>query len=139
MENVAAKVFIGPGSKTFSDKTAMLANKRAMLAENVKKCVLAGLLAMNLMPVHAETIEIDTINVVDADAGVTIGKVVGIMMKMGYYIGIGFFIWGLIMFGLAIKNDEPESKQKALMCIISGIFLVGLKAILTAAGIITVG
>lgn len=40
------------------------------------------------------------------------------------------------MLGLALKNDEPESKQKAIMVIVSGVVLFGLLTILKAAGII---
>ena len=64
------------------------------------------------------------------------GKILGIIMGVATWVGGAILIWGLVMFGLAIKNDEPESKQKALMCTFGGLVLVCLKTILTSAGIL---
>ena len=64
------------------------------------------------------------------------GKILGIIMLVATWVGGAILLWGLVMFGLAIKNDEPESKQKALMCTFGGLVLVCLKTILVAAGLI---
>lgn len=72
----------------------------------------------------------------DLDATTAYGNILGIIMGVATWVGGAILIWGLVMFGLAIKNDEPESKQKALMCTFGGLVLVCLKAILTKAGIL---
>jgi hypothetical protein len=70
------------------------------------------------------------------DAESAYGSILGIIMGVATWAGGAILIWGLVMFGLAIKNDEPESKQKALMCTFGGLVLVCLRTILQTAGII---
>lgn len=64
-----------------------------------------------------------------------IDAVLGIILFATRYIGAALIIWGLVMFGLSIKNDEPESKQKALMTTFAGVVVFSLKWILQTAGI----
>lgn len=82
-----------------------------------------------------------TVETVTINSGLTAenayGKILGIIMGVASWVGGAILIWGLVMFGLAIKNDEPESKQKALMCTFGGLVLVCLKTILTTAGILS--
>ena len=70
------------------------------------------------------------------DSTTIVGQILGIILKVATFIGSALLIWGLVMFGLAIKNDEPESKQKSLMTAFSGVILISLRAILKAACII---
>ena len=85
--------------------------------------------------------EIQTVTVTgmadgSTDAGQIIGSILGIILKVATFVGAAMLLWGLVMFGLAIKNDEPESKQKALMTAFAGVVLVTLRSILVAAKII---
>lgn len=111
------------------------------VSDKVKVGVLSAALAMEMAPVHATSAGSDfeipdvTINN-DMDATNLISKFLGIVIWIAQMVGIFFIIWGAVMLGLALKNDEPESKQKAIMVIVSGIVLFGLLTILKAAGII---
>ena len=90
------------------------------------------------LPVYADTtVEAVQLNRNNVDADTMVGQVLGIIMLVAQFAGGAMLLWGLVMFGLAIKNDEPESKQKALLCCIAGIVLLSLRAILKAAGIIS--
>lgn len=90
------------------------------------------------LPVYADTtVEAVQLNRKNVDADTLVGQVLGIIMLVAQFAGGAMLLWGLVMFGLAIKNDEPESKQKALLCCIAGIVLLSLRAILKAAGIIS--
>lgn len=89
-------------------------------------------------PVYADTtVEEVTLNTENVDADKMVGQVLGIIMLVARFAGAALLIWGLVMFGLSVKNDEPESKQKALLCCIAGIILISLRSILKAAGIIS--
>ena len=94
-----------------------------------------------MAPVHAtgggSDFEIPEVTInQDMDATNLISQFLGIVIWIAQMVGIFFIIWGAVMLGLALKNDEPESKQKAIMVIVSGVVLFGLLTILKAAGII---
>lgn len=71
-----------------------------------------------------------------ANAGTVVSNVLGIILLYAQYIGAALLIWGLVMFAMAVKSDEPESKQKALATAIAGIIAMTLRSILRAAKII---
>ena len=82
--------------------------------------------------------EVESVTISEGlEASDAYGKILGIIMGVATWVGGAILIWGLVMFGLAIKNDEPESKQKALMCTFGGLVLVCLKTILGTAGILS--
>ena len=93
------------------------------------------------LPVRAEgtmTIEKVELNSEGAsDPGTIIGQVLGIILYVANFLGSALILWGLVMFGLSIKNDEPESKTKALMCTFAGVLLFSLRFVLKMAGIIS--
>lgn len=103
--------------------------------------VLSGYMAMAMAPVHAagdEDIPTVTIN---QDAGTTeiFGRLLGMVIWITRFVGGFLLLWGIVMFAMALKNDEPESKQKAILAFVSGAVLLGLQQILVSAGIISVG
>lgn len=111
------------------------------VSDKVKAGVLSAALAMEMAPVHAtgggSDFEIPEVTInQDMDATNLISQFLGIVIWIAQMVGIFFIIWGAVMLGLALKNDEPESKQKAIMVIVSGVVLFGLLTILKAAGII---
>ena len=71
------------------------------------------------------------------DAGTVVSNVLGIILLYAQYIGAALLIWGLVMFAMSVKSDEPESKQKALATAIAGIIAMTLRSILKGAGIIS--
>lgn len=139
MVNAEAKKMICSSNEVVSQKVIQKTN---LWAEKVKARLLTGLLALEMMPVYAADsadTTVDTITIADGDANTIIGKVLGIIMMIAKFVGSAMFLWGIVMFALSIKNDEPESKQKALMTAFAGVVLFALKEILSAAGIISIG
>lgn len=111
--------------------------RASLLSAKVKSVVLIALCAIKMAPIYAMEMEIDPITVKeDADANSLFSSLLGLLIFLFKWIGIFLFIWGIGMLGMAIKSDEPESKQKAIMCMVAGIFLFGLKFFLQAVGII---
>lgn len=115
-----------------------ITNKTQRAAGLASAYINMALLSMT-MPVHADgagtTIEPVQIGASADDPDTIIGSVLGIILFATRYIGAALIIWGLVMFGLSIKNDEPESKQKALMTTFAGVVVFSLKWILQTAGI----
>lgn len=90
-----------------------------------------------MAPVRAETtVEKVELNNQNVDADTIVGQLMGIVLLVATFAGGVLLLWGFVMFALSVKNDEPESKQKAFLCIISGAVLLSLRMILKAAGII---
>ena len=113
-----------------------ITNKTQRAAGLASAYINMALLSMT-MPVHADgaTIEPVQIGASAENPDTIIGSVLGIILFATRYIGAALIIWGLVMFGLSIKNDEPESKQKALMTTFAGVVVFSLKWILQTAGI----
>lgn len=123
-----------------------ITNKTQRAAGLASAYINMALLSM-MMPVHAGndaengvtkngvTIEKVKIGAEGDNPDAIIGSVLGIILFATKYIGAALIIWGLVMFGLSIKNDEPESKQKALMTTFAGVIVFSLKWILQTAGI----
>ena len=47
-----------------------------------------------------------------------------------------FIVWGGFQFGMAMKDEDAASKSKAIMVLVSGVLMVGLKALLKGFGLI---
>ncbi len=101
---------------------------------------MTGLAMVGMLPTYAESegnVTVNAANVnVEASPDQIISNVIGIILLVARYIGMAMLVWGLVMFALAVKNDEPESKQKALMTTFAGVILIALRSILSGAGII---
>lgn len=65
-----------------------------------------------------------------------IGKVLGIVMDIFMYIGIVLLVWSIGMLILAFKNEDADSKTRAIMLLIVSIALIGLKPLVN--GVLTV-
>lgn len=66
----------------------------------------------------------------------SIAYILGIIGTVTVYIGSGFLVIGIMKFALALKDDRPEEKTKAIVMSITGIVLISLYAILRGAGIL---
>jgi hypothetical protein len=56
-----------------------------------------------------------------------INSILEVMYKMALYIGIILLAWGVIMLVLALKNEDADSKSRAIMLIAVSIALIGIK------------
>ena len=75
-------------------------------------------------------------NFVNTSIKSIMGSVIGVIITVAQYLGLLLAIWGLVMFGLAMKNEDAESKNKALMAVIAGVVLISIKFVLQAVGFI---
>lgn len=65
-------------------------------------------------------------------ADVAIQKIVNVVFKIFSYIGIILALWGAGSLILAFKNEDADSKTRAIMTLVVGISLVSLRALFGA-------
>ena len=58
-----------------------------------------------------------------------IGKILGVIFTIAGYIGILLLVWGVIMLVLAIRNEDGDSKSRAVLFIVVAIVLITLGAV----------
>lgn len=58
-------------------------------------------------------------------------KVFGQVTQMAFWIGGFLLLWGLVQFGLALRNEDSDSKSRSIMVIVAAIILMGIKTIFT--------
>lgn len=107
----------------------MIAKIKAQ-AVAAKVAVMSVMTAMMVMPVCALA-PVDGI-----DPLTTIGKIAETMMNILRYVGLVFIVWGGFQFGMAMKDEDAASKSKAIMVLVAGVLMVGLKALLKGFGLI---
>lgn len=95
----------------------------------------AAFTAQNIMlNAYADDI---TVNTEDIDTAALMGKIVGTVLSIFQWIGVLLLVWGVGQLVMAFKNEDADSKSRAIMMIVSSALLIGLKALLTAIGIIS--
>lgn len=71
------------------------------------------------------------------DAETVVGKILDYLLTAAQLVGGGVLIYAFISFGLSIAQENPDQRSRAIMFIVAGAMLVGIKPILTAIGVIT--
>lgn len=102
-------------------------------AKKMEKAVAPMLMvgaAIGLMP----TVYADPTGTLDS----TLGKIVDMVLSIFRYIGIILALWGVGSLVMAFKNEDADSKSRAIMSLVVGVILMFLKTfvepILKAAG-----
>lgn len=95
-----------------------------------------GALAMSAAPVEAVMPTAFAADTTEDNIVKTILEKV--VLKIAFYIGIILLAWSIIMLVLAFKNEDADSKSRAIMLIVVSVVLIAvgpiLKAILNSAG-----
>ncbi len=77
-----------------------------------------------------------TINT-NLDLDQLLGGIVGIIIKIAMYVGIVLAVGGVFSLILAYKDDNSDAQAKAVRIIVVGGALIGLRALLALAGIVS--
>jgi hypothetical protein len=64
-------------------------------------------------------------------ADVTVSKLVDIIVSIFRYIGILLLAWSIGMLVLAFKNEDADSKSRALMLLVVSCVLIGIKSLIS--------
>ena len=73
-----------------------------------------------------------------------LGEILNVLCSVFLYVGVLLICWGVGQLVLAFKNEDADSKSKAIMLIVASAFLIGIKPMLqsvlnaTGAGV-TIG
>jgi hypothetical protein len=74
------------------------------------------------------------------NAGITGGsalmnKLLDVITTIFLYIGVLLLAWSIGMLVLAFKNEDADSKSRAMMLLVVSVVLIGLDGILNLVGI----
>lgn len=67
----------------------------------------------------------------NVSANKLIGEVVEIITSIALWIGVILLVWSVVMLILALKNEDADSKSRAIMLIAVSVALVALGGLLT--------
>lgn len=109
-----------------------LFKKMKAKASAIKTAVTGAMIGAMTMPVFASGITVKS----DIDPLAVIGTIAGYLLSILQAVGLVFIVWGGFQFGMAMKDEDAASKSKAILVLVSGIVMVGLKAVLKGFGII---
>ena len=100
-------------------------NKVTSIASRCKKeAVALTAIAASAMPMS-----------VHADGAALMGKLLEVITTIFRYIGILLLAWSIGMLVLAFKNEDADSKSRAMMLLVVSIILIGIEGILNLVGV----
>lgn len=100
--------------------------KKFTSAVNTKACVASATVSSMLCPVAFAGGSVDT----TADA--IMGTILGYVCSIFRYIGVLLLAWSVGMLVLAFKNEDADSKSRAMMMLVVSIILICLKTAVEA-------
>lgn len=62
----------------------------------------------------------------DPDAAGIVGKFLGYILDMFICVGTMLGVWGVAQLALAFKNEDADSKSKAMMMLMTAVILIGI-------------
>lgn len=121
--------------KTFNSRERKKKMKKKLV--NFKTALqTAATVALMGLPVHADmSIESVTVNS-DMDVNTIFGSVVGLVLFMFQLVGAVALIFGIVQVVQTLGDNNGDQRQKGIIASVVGIFLICLKFILQAMGII---
>lgn len=76
-------------------------------------------------------------NPTTTDAGALMSKIIGILLTISRYVGVGLVIYGIYEVVMSFMQNQPEAKTKGIIMALSGVVLIGLKSILQGLGVVS--
>ena len=70
------------------------------------------------------------------DINSLMGGLIGMMLSIAKYAGMGLTVWGIIKTVMAYKDDNTNEITQGIRLAVVGIFLIGLRSILNALGLV---
>jgi hypothetical protein len=70
-----------------------------------------------------------------ATGGALMGKILDVITTIFTYIGILLLAWSIGMLVLAFKNEDADSKSRAMMLLVVSVVLIGIDGILSLVGV----
>lgn len=68
-------------------------------------------------------------------AGTIVGKIIDIVLGLFMLIGVILLVWAVGQLVLAFKNEDADSKSKAIMLLVVSCVLIGMKTVVNTLGL----
>lgn len=109
---------------------------------NVKKAAVVTYftslaISMNALATPAPTGSVTVTLGDDVSSDSLIGSAIGVILTFIRGVGVILLVWGFAQLILAFKNEDADSKSRAIMAIMVGVALTALKTLLKAMNIIS--
>ena len=88
-----------------------------------------GMIILMAIAVTICTMMIPVMAANSPDPGAIVAKFVDIIMNIFLYIGILLAVWSVGMLVLAFKNEDGDSKSRAMMMLVVSCMLIGIKVL----------
>lgn len=85
-----------------------------------------------ILSVTAAEVMTTGIGMCDVNLEEVMGKILGVLTTVFLYVGILLMAWGIGQLVLAFKNEDADSKSRAIMLIVASVFLIAIKPFLEA-------
>ena len=72
-----------------------------------------------------------------SDLDSLMGGLIGMMLTIARYAGMGLTVWGIIKTVMAYKDDNTNEITQGIRLAVVGIFLIALKSILSGLGLVS--
>ena len=131
MDNVTAMAL--------KEKSAV--QKQNTMKKAFRKLYATATAAMAMASLSATTAFADWENVevsagADSDASGLMGQVLGILLTITRYVGVALVIYGVYEVVMSFMQNQPEAKTKGIVMALSGVVMIGLRSILSAAQVL---
>lgn len=109
---------------------------------NVKKAAVVTYftslaISMNALATPAPTGSVTVTLGDDVSSDSLIGSAIGVILTFIRGVGVILLIWGFAQLILAFKNEDADSKSRAIMALMVGVALIALKTLLKSMNIIS--
>lgn len=105
--------------------------RRIIAYATVTACTLSSSLVA-----HASGFDAVTISNADVDAAAMMGKVIGIIVTITRYAGVGLAVYGVVEIVMAYMQQQPEAKTKGIIMLLCGAVMFTIKSVLKWLGVI---
>lgn len=118
-------------------KNAATATLKKMNPKRAIILTYLSVMALSMGVFASSTSDSIQISTEDVKAENLVAKLAGTILDIFQWIGVLLLIWSVGQVVMAFKNEDADSKSRAMMMAIVSIMLITLKTILEAIGIIS--
>lgn len=79
--------------------------------------------------------QVSNVDTSNADASKGMGAIIGIILTITRYAGVGLLIFGVYEVVMSFMQNQPEAKTKGIIMALCGVVMISLKSLIAAFGI----
>jgi hypothetical protein len=78
---------------------------------------------------------VSTVTTNGADASKGMAGVIGVLLTITRYAGVGLLIFGVYEIVMSFMQNQPEAKTKGIIMALCGVVMISLKTVISAFGV----